>query len=75
MCLQSLVPASAAALMAAARHPSGGIANITLWALHSLTVTAQSAGPLYMAQVSSTLTLCRDLLVSVVHGLGLLFLG
>jgi hypothetical protein len=55
--------------VAAARHPADS--DIALWALHSLTIMAQSTGPGYMQHVHSTFTLCRELLVGdcagVVH--------
>ncbi|KAF5825532.1 hypothetical protein DUNSADRAFT_8961, partial [Dunaliella salina] len=55
------IPSSTAALVAAARHPADS--DIALWALHSLTIMAQSTGPGYLQHVHSTFTLCRELLV------------
>jgi hypothetical protein len=55
--LQSMVPSSVGALMAVARRPAG---HAALWALHALTLCAQSAGLAYMThvQVSTDKAVC-----------------
>lgn len=60
---QALVPTSVGALMAVARRPA---AHTALWAVHALTLCAQSAGLAYMTHVAVSGG-CRG--VTAVHGL------